>query len=125
MEVYYFGCSRVGHTGHGLYTSDGSNVRNVMDKLPFNYEHLDGFIKDQKQSTGMLLHLYAANAKWTILMVSDFSVDQRGRSNAAFIVRGYEYSLMEMLEVIPQYFPEQFKRITDAAPLKLLEVPNA
>lgn len=122
MEVYYFGCESALQKGHHLFTSDGSDVRRAMDKLPFRYENLDGFMKDHAQSTGMLLHLYADNAKWTILTISDFSADSRSNSNAAFIFRGYSLNLEEVLMEAPKYFPEQFKRITEAAPIKLVEV---
>ena len=129
---YYFGC--VDHPGHFLFVSDGSErgfrpCRWNETPEPFGVDgrKLDGgyapgprkadwWYPDgayQIQSLGQLHHVDG----WTVLSMWDRSVDARMGCNSSFLIRG-KHTFNEMVALAAKHFPEVWKRINDAAPVR-------
>ena len=129
-HFFYFGCwSR---SGHHLHKPNGRSVYDV--KLPWKY--IDGVLQPhahpmiekangnrhvksvdsdlQVQSLAALHH----KDGWTVLAMWDRTVDTRYGCNANFFAKG-THTYAEMVPIIEEHFPQIWKRINAAAPVRL------
>ena len=117
VECYYFGKWPDVYAGHHLYDKSGYTLHNLPKDFPCAEGALDGGLLPPNQpeieGVASVVHLNG----WTILAFWDRSGDKRGRSNSAFVVRGY-WDFPVIHHITQSNFPKIWKRfnfpITDA-----------
>jgi hypothetical protein len=107
-ECFYFGCWD--EVGHHLW----SNTRRTMHErslprdFPVRIDILDGGLLGYFPETeGVAVVVHVGN--WTIVSFWDRSVDERGKSNSSFVMRG-KLNLDDALLVAQDKFPSIFTR---------------
>jgi hypothetical protein len=122
----YFGCWDTS-SGHWLRDEYGQQI-------PFDHERnrfsvidsakIDGgFVpKDRNRRHGDAKLWHAAD--WTILALHDYSRDQRGGSNANFLLRG-THTFEEVMADARKHFARQVELIEATGPIRLVEVHSA
>ena len=132
-EVYYFGCwgPEKGHfwfltRGRCIYREPGGMPRSLTSRIDCGLcpntpppDDPYGNAGPQNQGEALLHHIEG----WTVLAFWDRTVDHRGNSNSAFVVRG-DYDFDAMLGVMRERFPEIAARL-DAAGVEVRLAPGS
>lgn len=108
IECFYFGCWN--EKGHYLHSKGGQSLgRNMPKDFPFPEYVLDsGFLPpNQPEIQGVATHVHIND--WTVIAFWDRTVDSRGKSNSAFIMRG-EHTFDEAVAIAKTEFPQVWGR---------------
>lgn len=103
-EPLYFGCEKVGETGHYAFTQTGRKYGRDEHWLSL----LDGMFAPEGPEVEGVARLHHLNGM-TILAFWDRSVDSRYASNSAFVLKG-KLAFDEALAEAKQRFPWVFAR---------------
>ncbi len=107
--MFYFGCWT--EAGHHLRDERGQtiNERRMPSDFPCGECVLDGGFLPPKQPEQEGLATVAHLNGWTVLAFWDRSIDSRGKSNSAFIMRG-GMSFHEACHLAKDAFPSIWSR---------------
>lgn len=120
----YFGCSRDARAGHFLWAADGRTSARLVGATPEEREWFRAFEHtldctyaprgSQVQGRALRHHVHG----WTIVAWWDRTVDSRGNSNSAVLIRG-EYTFDEAMawarRLVPWVFERQAFEVVNAA----------
>lgn len=109
IEALYFGCGRDGQLGHYLWRADGGPLT-LRHPAKFLERQLDGLYPPQTgpQVQGQALRHHVHG--WTVVAWWDRTVDHRGASNSAVLIRG-EYDFEGAMIWARRLVPWLFERI--------------
>lgn len=126
-KCLFFGVKERNNVGHHAYKWTehgplGYSVHNRHFDLPMKIIDLDGtFNLGVKQGQAQLINFTGSlgRTSWCILVITDFTGDDRPGSHATFVMPGHNLNFGEALEVARAAFPDIMKRVDAAGPVSL------